>query len=234
MAKAKRFGIKSELKKIQDKCKERGHAAPNLKQMFRDARDVVTYNPKSSVCPVGLACSVSENEFLTLERFMEKYKDMLLPEFWFVVVSGNLSFKRTFMLYKEPDIWNASAYVDLEYTVQGETYCIDDGYEEKEELKSGEIRDRVINSDILERLKEKASEKQWKEVLNLGVYSGLVYIKDLQFSGAEEWQDAISKEIEQGRYLVDVENLKGGRNRYIDTRTRAWYSIPRQKRKVLE
>jgi len=172
--------------------------------------------------PVGIPTIIHDGkqrkQELTLEKFLKTYKKELVPGCWFAVVSGKLTFDQNLICSKDADDND-----DFSLTDGDDITNINAPFG----IYTREIKNGVINHDILQLLQNRASSKEWAELKQLRLETALVYQKQHQYETPEVWREHIKGELDSGRYDIEVvTNKRTGTEEIKDHRTRAWYAVP--------
>jgi hypothetical protein len=172
--------------------------------------------------PVGIPTIVHDGKGrkkqLTLETFLKEYKGELVPGCWFAVVSGKLSFDQNIICSKDADDDD-----DFSLTDGDDIANINAPFG----IFTREIKNGVINHDILQILQSRASSKEWAELKTLRLETAIVYQKQHQCQTPQEWREHIKGELESDRYDIQVvTDKRTGTEEVKDHRTRAWYAAP--------
>jgi hypothetical protein len=168
---------------------------------------------RSLTYPVGLPSvwSYTSNEKTpTLGRWLRRHENDLVPGLWTCTVSGALPFEQDLLvscLVKVDAIRRASD---------------PDGGDVPRDmvLLRRELKNAIITSDLLEALRQVATNTEWAALMKLEVVTAAAYLRQHRRPDAESW----CREVMAAPDDASVIRLEAGTP--ADKRSRAWYAVP--------
>ena len=93
-------------------------------------------------------------------------------------------------------------------------------------IYTNEIKNGILNHDLLQICKAVMTPKEWSEFLNIQVVCAVIYPASLRYDDSKKWYDAIEQEKEKTGNCLDVKTNSTGKEKIEDRRSRKWLAIP--------
>ena len=177
---------------------------------------------KSLVYPIGLptivAFAPNENK-ITLKSFLERYNKELLPGLYKITVSGKLNFHQDLLFSKVTTcekMRDSIANFSQKFESENEDVV---HFANDFVLAKKECLNAVLTHDLLEIIKQVASNNEYKEIMNLQVETAIFWKKSNQCTSCSEWVEGVLKT--PGEMVFDQTDQS-----ICDTRSRLWYALP--------
>lgn len=176
---------------------------------------------KELVYPVGLPVVFnrheSDDEKMPLGRFLKKYGDELVPRLFVIVVNGTLNHRQTLVPSKDVDT------ITIAEMYNEDTAKIPADFR----IYTKEIINGIITTDVLEMIRNVASDKELKQWMDLEVVTAAWYPANLRCDTAKEWYEKTQRHVlEHGGCVKEVTKRKGRGTTINDKRSRYWLAVP--------
>lgn len=168
----------------------------------------------------------NQNDYLTLEQFLKKYRSQLVPGLW----QARVSLKQGYTLKYEQDYltsWIPPKHVNRMAT--DESLSGEDWYDVDNigltKIFSNDIQLALINHDFIEWLDNVASKRQRAELMkNLVVVTATFYPKSECCETVEEYFNAIENHHGKNTTKTDIKKRKS-KKISVEAECHAWISV---------
>ncbi len=181
---------------------------------------------RSFIYPLGLPTITAytcNQDRITLKQWLDRNKNDLVDNLWTITVEANLSFPQDLIyskLVSQYDI-NRASFDFNEKDIEDDVHDDDIAHIPADfGLIRKQIRRGIITSDILNAIRNVATNTEWGEFMRLKVVTAVAYLKSNRVDTTEEWIDAVLA------CRGEIANKNGIHGKLEDTRTRAWVGIP--------
>lgn len=167
---------------------------------------------------------------ITLGQFLQNHRNELIPSLYTIYVSGTLDFRQDLLYSKDVSFDQLNRITcainkrgQLDYESSKEL-----GYNDRDDsahiysdmiLSRKELLHAVITSDLLEILEKVSTANEYQSIMGLKVETAVYYAKQHRLEDVQTWSEHVLKD--KGTLSYDLEKQTP-----VDTRTRAWVSLP--------
>lgn len=155
----------------------------------------------------------SSNEFksITLAKFMNKFKNILKPNMYKIVVSGTLNFQQDLIFSKIAPQFKSDLKIQYD-KIDPESPAVNVPFV----LLRNEIKHGFITSRVWEIIQKVSTTSEFSDFCNLKVESAIYWASDQEVSTIQELADCVLKD--KGTY-----KFSNKLNTIVDNRTYKWY-----------